>query len=77
MRSWKNKTFPLFIVEKKTEAVLLVPDLKNKVKWTLVLIYGGFYINAYSQGKIIFESQMIMVFNEALEKIYTYCFSGQ
>ena len=70
----ENKTFPLFIVEKKTEAVLLVPDLKTKVKWTLVLICGRFYINAYSQGKIIFEIQMIMVFNEALENIYVFVF---
>ena len=56
------------IVGKKLEAVLLVPDLKTMVKWTLVLIYGRFYITAYFQGKIIFESQMIMVFNEVLEK---------
>ena len=45
------------------EAVLLVPDLKNTVKWTLVLIYGRFYITDYYQVKILFESHMRMVFN--------------
>ena len=58
----------LFIVEKKLEAVLLVADLKTMVTWTLVLIYGRFYITAYSQGKINFEGQMIMVFIEVFEK---------
>ena len=70
--------FTLFIAEKKAEAVLLVPDLKTMVKLILVLIYGRFYINDYSQGKILFESQMIMVFNEVLGEIFTYSyFSGQ
>ena len=55
-------------MEKKSEAVLLVTDVKIMVKWTLVLICGRFYITAYSQGKIIFEIQIIMVFNEVLEK---------
>ena len=41
------------------------------VKWTLVLIYGRFYIIAYSQGSIIFEGQVIMVFNEVPGKIFT------
>ena len=69
---------PLFIVEKKLEAVLLVPDLKTIVKWTLVLIYGRFYITAYSQGKIIFESQMRILFNEVLEKyLQVPLFTGQ
>ena len=55
-------------MEKKTEAVLLVPDLKTMVKWTLVLIYGRLYITAYYKGGVIFESQMRTVFNENLEK---------
>ena len=50
------------------EEVLLVSDLKTMVEWTLVLIYGRLYINYYSQGKILFESQMIIVFNEVPEK---------
>ena len=48
------------------EAVLLVPDIKAVVIWTLVLIYGRFYITDYYQGNILFESQMRMVFNEVL-----------
>ena len=66
IRSWKKSS--IYSGEKKLEAVLLVPDLKNMVKWTLVLIYGRLYIPAYSQGKIIFESQIRMVFNEVLVK---------
>ena len=59
------------------EAVLLVPDLKTMVKWTLVLIYGRFYINDYSQGEIIFEIQTRMVFIEVLEKyLHTPLFPG-
>ena len=54
------------------EAVLLVPDLKTMVNCKLVLIYGRLYITAYNQGKIIFESQKRMVFNEVPEKIFTY-----
>ena len=69
MRSWKN---PPFIVEKKLESVLPVPNLKTMVKWTLVLIYGRLYKIVYSQGKIIFESQITMVFNKVLGKIFLY-----
>ena len=49
MMPWKkDKKLPLFIVEKKKlEVVLLVLDLKNMVKWKLVLIYGGLYITDY------------------------------
>ena len=54
------------------EAILLVPELKTMVKWTLVLIYGRLYITSYYQKKIIFEIQTIMVFNEALVKISVY-----
>ena len=64
--------FTLFIAEKKSEAVLLVPDLKTMVKWTLVLIYGTLYITAYYQGKIIFKIHTGMVFNEFLGKRFTY-----
>ena len=39
---------------KKSEAVLLVQDLKTMAKWTLVLTYGRLYITAYSKGGIIF-----------------------
>ena len=42
------------------------------VKWTLILFYGSGYITDYPQGNIIFESQMIMVFNEVPEKRFTY-----
>ena len=59
-----KKKSSIYSGENKLEVILLVPDLKIMVKWTLVIIYGRFYINAYSQGKIIFESHMIMVFNE-------------
>ena len=55
----------------KLEVVLLVQDPKTMVKWTLVTIYGRFYITDYYQGKTIFESHMRMVFNEFLEK-FTY-----
>ena len=65
MRSWEN---PLFIEEKKIGSGFTGPRPKTTVKWTLVLIYARFYITDYSQGKIIFESQMILVFNEVLEK---------
>ena len=41
---------------------------KTNVKWKLVLMYGRFYITYHSQGKILLESQMIMEFNEVLEK---------
>ena len=41
-------------------------------KWSLVLIYGRLYITVYCQGKIIFESEMIIVFNEVLGKIFMY-----
>ena len=60
--------FPLFIVEKKTEAVVLVPYLKTMVKWAPVLIYGRFYITAYSQENIIFESKTRMLLNEVMKK---------
>ena len=56
------------------EAVLLIPDLKTMVKLTLVLIFGRFYINDYSQGKIIFEIQIIMVFNAVLKNIHIFFF---
>ena len=71
MRSWEN---PLFIEEKKIGSGFTGPRPKTTVKWTLVLIYARFYITDYSQGKIIFESQMIMVFDEVLEKIYVFLF---
>ena len=51
---------------------LLVPDLKIIVKWKLVLIYGRFYITTYSQGKILFENQTRMVFNEVSGKRFSY-----
>ena len=47
----------------------MVPDIKTMLKLILVLIYGRFYITAYSQGKIPFESQMRILFNEVLGKI--------
>ena len=56
------------------EAFLLVPDIKTTVKWALLLIHGRFYITDYSQGKILFESQIRMVFNEVLENIYLFLF---
>ena len=61
-------------MKKKTEAVLLVSDLKAMVKWTLVLIYGRLYINDYYHGNILFESQMRLVFNEVLENIHLFLF---
>ena len=42
------------------------------VKWTLVLIYGRLRITAFSQGKIIFEIQMRILFNEVPGEIFTY-----
>ena len=48
------------------EAILLVPNLKNMAKWTLVLIYGRFYITNFTQGKLLFEIQIRTVFNEVL-----------
>ena len=78
MGSWEKKENYSIFSGEKMKAVILVPDIKTMVKWTLVLIYGRFYINDYSQGKILFESQMIMVFNEVLGEIFTYSyFSGQ
>ena len=46
--------------------------MKTIVKWTLLPIYGRFYITDYSQVNIIFETKMRMAFNEVLEKISTY-----
>ena len=42
------------------------------VKWALILIYGRFYITNYYQGKIIFESKMVILFNELQGKRLTY-----
>ena len=56
------------------KVVLLVSELKTKVKWTLVVIYCRFYITDYSQWNIIFESQTIMVFNEVLGEKYIFLF---
>ena len=55
-------------MEKKNGSGFTGPRPKTMVKWTLVLIYGRLYITAYTQGKIIFESQTRMVFNEFPEK---------
>ena len=65
------------MVEKKIGSGFTGPRPKNMVKWTLVLIYGRFYITDYFQGKMIFESQTRMLFNEVPEKRFTYSsFSG-
>ena len=42
------------------------------VELKLVIIYGRLYITSYSQVNIIFDSQIIMVFNESPEKRFTY-----
>ena len=67
MRYWGKKN-PLFIMEKKIGSGFTGPRAKTMEKWTPVLIHGRFFINDYSQGKIIFESHTRMVCNEFLEK---------